>query len=301
MKNKIILGIFALSVLLVFASILNSCSDSNADKTATADQGVAVKDSSEKMVFEHSQPASVVDTPSAEASVPEKEKMAENSSVKSEPQPSANKASATNNEPTSPAANKANPKPTINETPETKTPNTTAETPKSDPVSPAKEVVKKEEPKVITPPEPKPETKPEPVIKKPEAPIVVKPVVKDTQPPKVEPKVPETAKDNWVVPAKENNKVNPYKDDVASLGTGKSLYKKHCASCHGKKGLGDGSKAKQLDTPSGDFTLPSFQKQTDGSLFYKTREGKGDMPGYKKKMPDDEDIWLIVNYIRTLK
>jgi cytochrome c1 len=58
----------------------------------------------------------------------------------------------------------------------------------------------------------------------------------------VEPKVPETAKDSWVVPAKHKNKINPYKDDVASLSTGKSLYKKHCTSCHGKKDWAMGRK-----------------------------------------------------------
>ena len=50
----------------------------------------------------------------------------------------------------------------------------------------------------------------------------------------------------------------------------------------------------------GDFSSEDFQAQTDGELFYKTTFGRDDMPEYTKKMPDDEDRWLIVNYMRTL-
>jgi mono/diheme cytochrome c family protein len=75
----------------------------------------------------------------------------------------------------------------------------------------------------------------------------------------------------------------------------------HCQSCHGKKGKGDGPKAAQLDTECGNFTTAEFQKQPDGSLFYKTSEGRKDMPSYKKKIPDANDIWAVVNYLRTLK
>ena len=80
-----------------------------------------------------------------------------------------------------------------------------------------------------------------------------------------------------------------------------NAYNTHCKSCHGTKGKGDGPKADQLDTESGDFTLASFQSQTDGSLFYKTSEGRKDMPSYKKKIPDANDIWAVVNYMRTFK
>ena len=104
---------------------------------------------------------------------------------------------------------------------------------------------------------------------------------------------------DWVVPPKYKNMKNPVKTDAASLKIGKTLYAKECRSCHGKEGLGDGTKAAQLETPSGDFSLNGFQSQSDGSLFYKTIEGRGDMPGFRKKMPYDEDVWHVVNYLRT--
>lgn len=104
----------------------------------------------------------------------------------------------------------------------------------------------------------------------------------------------------WNVPDAAKNKANPLKGDAASVATGKTLYNQHCKSCHGAKGKGDGPKAATLDTDCGDFTKASFKSQTDGALFYKTSEGRKDMPSYKKKIPDANDIWAIVNYMRTL-
>ena len=94
---------------------------------------------------------------------------------------------------------------------------------------------------------------------------------------------------------------NPVKSDATSLATGKEVWAKHCQSCHGKSGKGDGSKAAQLKTAPDDFTKADFQKQTDGALFYKTLEGRDDMPSFKKKISDQEDIWAAVNYMRTFK
>lgn len=105
----------------------------------------------------------------------------------------------------------------------------------------------------------------------------------------------------WPVPDAYKNKVNPLKGDAGSVAKGKELYNQHCKSCHGTKGKGDGPKASQLDTECGDFTKAGFQAQTDGALFYKTFEGRKDMPSYKKKIPEAEDIWAVVNYMRTLK
>ena len=80
---------------------------------------------------------------------------------------------------------------------------------------------------------------------------------------------------------------------------GESLYSKHCKSCHGSEGYGDGSKADDVDGDLGDFSSKEFQSQSDGALFYKSYIGRKDMPNYEKKL-SEEDMWLTVNYIRTL-
>jgi mono/diheme cytochrome c family protein len=105
----------------------------------------------------------------------------------------------------------------------------------------------------------------------------------------------------WPVPDKDSKMANPVKADATSLNTGKELWAKHCQSCHGKSGKGDGTKAAKLDTHPGDFTDPNVQKETDGDFFYKISEGRKDMPSFKKKIPDAEDIWSVVNYMRTFK
>ncbi len=105
--------------------------------------------------------------------------------------------------------------------------------------------------------------------------------------------------DEWKVPAKYETMKNPT-DPKADLNIGKSLYSKHCKSCHGAEGYGDGPKANEMKGDLGDFSSAEFQKQSDGALFYKTTFGRDDMPEYTKKMPDDEDRWLLVNYMRTL-
>src|SRR6478609_5246041 len=97
--------------------------------------------------------------------------------------------------------------------------------------------------------------------------------------------------DPWPVPEKYHNMKNPVKADAASISTGKSLWNKHCVSCHGKTGMGDGTKAATLKTHPGDFSKPEFKTETDGDIFYKTSEGRKDMPSFKKKIPDEEERW----------
>lgn len=104
----------------------------------------------------------------------------------------------------------------------------------------------------------------------------------------------------WVIDAKYKAMKNPVKADAASIAAGKELYNKNCASCHGKTGLGDGVKARTLETFPGDFSKPAYQNLPDGELFGKTKLGRDEMPKYDGKI-QDEDIWHIVNYSRTFK
>jgi mono/diheme cytochrome c family protein len=104
----------------------------------------------------------------------------------------------------------------------------------------------------------------------------------------------------WPVPAGDNTKVSPVKSSPATIEEGKTLYVKNCQSCHGKSGLGDGPKAKLLESSAGDFSAKAFQSQTDGSIFFKTEKGRGDMPAYKGKI-EETDIWKIIVFMRTFK
>lgn len=102
----------------------------------------------------------------------------------------------------------------------------------------------------------------------------------------------------WPVPDKDKAMKAPAKADLA---TGKDLWAKHCKSCHGSKGLGDGPKSASLKTAAGDFSSAAFQASTDGELFYRTNKGRDEMPGYEKKIPDANDRWALVAFMRTMK
>ena len=105
----------------------------------------------------------------------------------------------------------------------------------------------------------------------------------------------------WNAPGADAQKANPVKSSAESKAAGKELFEKKCASCHGKTGLGDGTKASELKTEPGDFSKADFQSQSDGSLFYKISEGRDDMPSFKKKITDANEIWNVVNFVRSLK
>jgi mono/diheme cytochrome c family protein len=105
----------------------------------------------------------------------------------------------------------------------------------------------------------------------------------------------------WAVPDAAAKKANPVKSSSESISSGKALWSQHCSSCHGKTGKGDGSKAAQLKTQPEDLSSATIQSQSDGAFFYKTSEGRGDMPSFKKKIPDPTEIWDLVNFMRTLK
>ncbi len=107
------------------------------------------------------------------------------------------------------------------------------------------------------------------------------------------------ASNNWVVPSKYQEMTNPEDASKENIAIGKSMYSKHCKSCHGKNGYGDGPKADEVDGALGDFSSEEFQEQSDGALFYKSYIGRKDMPNFEKKMTE-EDMWLTVHYMRTL-
>jgi len=116
--------------------------------------------------------------------------------------------------------------------------------------------------------------------------------------------------DPWKVPEKYKNMKNPVIPDSASIKSGKELYISYCISCHGKNGKGTGEKATNLPTPPSDFTSESFQNQTEGSLLYKIYFGHKEMPGFKKRIPGNDDVIEgtfgktrspgdLINYLRT--
>ena len=99
---------------------------------------------------------------------------------------------------------------------------------------------------------------------------------------------------DWEVPDLAKNKKNPVASNDVSIEAGKMIYTKNCYDCHGKKGKGDGPKSGDLPKSPQDFSKESFQKQTDGILFYKISEGRKPMPTFKKDLSEDQR-WQVIN------
>jgi mono/diheme cytochrome c family protein len=107
--------------------------------------------------------------------------------------------------------------------------------------------------------------------------------------------------EDWEIPAKYQKMTNPTDPgDEEGLDIGKDLYMKHCKSCHGKEGYGDGPKAAEVEGDLGDFSTEEFHAQKDGVIFYKSYIGRKDMPNFEKKIPDEEEMWFIINFMKTL-
>ena len=107
---------------------------------------------------------------------------------------------------------------------------------------------------------------------------------------------------NWNVPIVARDLANPIPQNDQTIPKAAEVYAKHCVSCHGKQGRGDGTQEKVgyslqsiLTTP----TQPGNEPLTDGELYWKITHGVGKMPAFAGKLTDDER-WLVVNHMRRL-
>lgn len=105
----------------------------------------------------------------------------------------------------------------------------------------------------------------------------------------------------WTIPAKYKSMKSTVKAGDPSIATvGKDLYAKHCKSCHGSKGLGDGPKSASLKTLIPSFATAKFKGQADGDVYYESFIGRDEMPNFEKKVTDEADRWALVAYIKSL-
>ena len=93
---------------------------------------------------------------------------------------------------------------------------------------------------------------------------------------------------------------NPVEPTRESLVAGRQRYVFLCRQCHGNRGAGDGDMSHAGGIPS-DFTDDVWTHgASDGEIFTVIKEGvTADMQGYGNQLRD-EDIWNLVNYIKSL-
>lgn len=94
---------------------------------------------------------------------------------------------------------------------------------------------------------------------------------------------------------------NPFPPTPASLTAGQVVYASTCSTCHGDEGLGDGPESGFLSTPPADLTI-HVPLHTDGALFEFVRDGiPGTVMRANKGILSDEEMWNLVNYVRTFE
>jgi len=105
----------------------------------------------------------------------------------------------------------------------------------------------------------------------------------------------------WTIPEGAANEKNPLASAPALLKKGESLYKSHCVSCHGPKGLGDGPDVDKSDRANRPANLVQ-SRNPEGVVFYKIWNGRQDpkMPAFKSQMTKDE-VWTVVAYAVSLR
>ncbi|MEX1186855.1 MAG: NrfD/PsrC family molybdoenzyme membrane anchor subunit [Gemmatimonadaceae bacterium] len=104
---------------------------------------------------------------------------------------------------------------------------------------------------------------------------------------------------DWVAPARQARRTNPIPESPEVAARGREIFRQECASCHGRLGHGDGPRAANLDTKVSNLTTSAVQAQSDGTLFWKITEGRGDMPSTRADLTDEER-WIVVHHMRSL-
>lgn len=84
-----------------------------------------------------------------------------------------------------------------------------------------------------------------------------------------------------------------------SISRGRTLFLNDCTGCHGN----DGKSLIDVIANATDLTDPRAWKSgtSEGEIFRSIRDGAGvSMPPFKGQIREDEDLWHLVNFIRSL-
>lgn len=94
---------------------------------------------------------------------------------------------------------------------------------------------------------------------------------------------------------------NPVASSPESIAAGKQSYTRYCANCHGLNA--EGSPGNDLTPEAPDLTDKQWKHgSTDGEIFNSIKNGIGpefNMGAFGDQLKD-EDVWKVVNYIRSL-
>ena len=85
----------------------------------------------------------------------------------------------------------------------------------------------------------------------------------------------------------------------ASIARGRNQYIRKCTECHGN----DARSQVDVVANATDLTEPKVWRSgtTEGEVFRSIRDGAGEaMPPFKAEVDKEDDLWDMVNYLRSL-
>ena len=108
-----------------------------------------------------------------------------------------------------------------------------------------------------------------------------------------------TVEDPWIAPKSADTIKNTFALEPLTLTQGEEIYMLYCWPCHGEEGYGDGAAGGAMGILPANFHAAKVKKQTDGALYWKLNNGRGNMPPYKYAL-SEEQKWQLIVYIREL-
>jgi mono/diheme cytochrome c family protein len=106
-------------------------------------------------------------------------------------------------------------------------------------------------------------------------------------------------------PASAKADKNPVPSTPDSIALGEELFQEiGCNGCHGDAGTGDGPASAGLEPSPRNFTNAAWQNaRVDGELRYTIFNGSEGtaMIANEAMFDDPNDVWNVINYIRSLK
>lgn len=102
-------------------------------------------------------------------------------------------------------------------------------------------------------------------------------------------------------PASAKKLKNPLAATEENIASGRALFNRNCASCHGEDGKAQTDVAKAMKEKPTDLTDKAMHGITDGEIYWVITNGikKSGMPAFQSKATDNER-WQMTVYVKHL-
>ncbi|MBL7923879.1 MAG: cytochrome c [Bacteroidia bacterium] len=103
----------------------------------------------------------------------------------------------------------------------------------------------------------------------------------------------------WLAPAEADSLRNPQGCEKGDMAAGRKIFEKICWTCHGFDGSGNGPAALNMKQKPANLAHEKTQNQSDGALYWKISNGRGEMAPFKQTL-SVRQRWQLVCYLREL-